>query len=188
MDSIRHAPRPSTERPRLVAIVGWIWLVACAFRCINGLLGLLVWKVGRLEEGFPFLPLRAPRFGLQIAGAEPIVRYAVPILATQIVVAGLLAVVAFYLLRMKPWARTAIQAASVLGMVLMAAMGVYVYSSATRLAATTGANPEEVRMASLAVGLLIALLGSAFFGTTLFLLSRPAVRRAFERPARSTAP
>src|SRR5262245_6579692 len=104
MEPIRHAPPSSFERPRTVTILGWVWLVAAGFRCLNGLLGLLVWKVGGLDEGFPFLPLQSPRFGLQLAGAEPIWRHAAPIFVAQAVVAGALAWTAFQLLRMKPWA------------------------------------------------------------------------------------
>ena len=43
-----------------------------------------------------------------------------------------------------------------------------------------GVAAEQVRMAAVGAAAVITLLGAAFFGTTIFLLSGAAARRAFE--------
>jgi len=159
-------------RPRVVSIVGWVWLVVAALRCLDGLLALFVWKVGGLQHGIPFVPAAVDM--------ETIRRLAVPSLVVQILFAAAIGWVAFELLRLKSWARTAIVAASVLGILGMAALGVYVYTATIREASAAGVAAEQVRMAGIYAAAVITLLGAAFFGTTIFLLSGTAVRRAFE--------
>ena len=62
----------------------------------------------------------------------------------------------------------------------MAALGVYVYIATIREASAAGVAAEQVRMAAVGAAAVITLLGAAFFGTTIFLLSGAAARRAFE--------
>ena len=168
------------SRPRAVTIVGWVWLVMAALRFVDGLLAVLVWKVGGLDRGIPFVPASVDM--------EAIRRHAVPSLVVQILVLTLITMAfltaiawtAFELLRLKPWARTGIVAASVLGILGMAALAVYVYTATIREATAAGIAAEQVRIAGIGAGAVITLVGVAFFGTTIFLLSGTAVRRAFE--------
>ena len=111
---------------------------------------------------------------------EAIRRHAVPSLVVQILLAAAIAWTAFELLRLKSWARTGIVAASVLGILGMAALAVYVYTATIREATAAGIAAEQVRMAGIGAAAVITLLGAAFFGTTIFLLSGTSVRRAFE--------
>jgi hypothetical protein len=159
-------------RPRAVTIVGWVWLVAAALRFVDGLLVLFVWKVGGLDREIPFVPT--------VVDMETIRRFAVPSIVVQVLLAAAIAWVAFELLRLKSWARTAIVAASVLGILGMAALGAYVYASTLRAASAAGVAAEQVRMAGISAAAVITLLGAAFFGTTIFLLSGRSARRAFE--------
>ncbi len=162
-----------SERPRAVTIVGWVWLLAAASRILDGFLALLVWKVGGLEREIPFVP--------SVVDMAAIRRFAVPSLVVQILLAAAIAWAAFELLRLKSWARTAIVAASVLGILGMAALGAYVYSSTVRAASAAGVAADQVRAAAIGAGAVITLVGAAFFGTTIFLLSGSSVRRAFGR-------
>ena len=159
-------------RPRAVTIVGWVWLVFAAQRILFALFALFVWKVGGLERGIPFVP--------RVVDMEAIRRDAVPSFVVQILLAAAIAWTAFELLRLKRWARTAIVAASVLGILGMVALGAYVYVSTVRAASGAGVEAEQVRLAGIGAAAVITLLGAAFFGTTIFLLSGKAVRRAFE--------
>ena len=162
-----------SERPRAVTIVGWVWLLAAALRFLNGLLALVVWKVGGLEREIPFVP--------RVVGMETIRRFAVPSIVVQILLGAAIAWAAFELLRLKSWARTVIVAASVVGILGMAVLGVYVYASTVRAASEAGVAAEQVRMAAIGAAAVITLVGAAFFGTTIFLLSGSSVRRAFGR-------
>ncbi len=168
------------ERPRAVTIVGWIWLVLAVLRFLNGIFGLVVWNVGGLDRGLPFLALRSSQLRIQVLGLETWMGYAPEILVVQVLVAGTICWAAYDLLRLKAWARTTIEAASWLGILLAAAAGAYVFTAAAKIAQETPAEAEAIRMAGAAAWVFVGLLGAAFFGTTIYLLRRPAVGRAFE--------
>ena len=97
--------------------------------------------------------------------------------------AAALGYAAFELLRQKAWARTVVEAASWLGIAVMAGVGAYVYASTVQVALESPEAASEIRVAGIAAGVFVALLGAVFFGGTIFLLRRPDVRRAFEAPA-----
>ena len=171
------------ERPRAVTIVGWIWLVAATLRFLNGLLGLLVWKVGGLDRGLPFLALRSGDLKIPVLGLDTMMRHAAEILVLQILVAAALGYAAFELLRQRRWARKVVDAASWIGIAVMAGVGAYVYASTVQVALESPETASEIRLAGIAAGVFVALLGALFFGGTIFLLRRPDVRRAFEAAA-----
>lgn len=171
-----------SPRPRAVSIVGWVWLVLAGLRFVNGLLGLIVWKVGGIDR-MAFLKFSADSLRIRIAGLETFVQHAGAILAAQIVIAGAVAWIAFELLRMKPWARTALRAVAAVGIVFTLGVAAYVYAATVRMEGVQGVEAEQLRVAGMAASALITLLGAAFFGITIWMLSRPAVRRAFEASA-----
>ena len=170
-------------RPRTVTVVGWIWLVAAMSRVLDGLLVLFVWKVGGLERGLPFLVPRSSHMKLRMLGFQTMMRHAGAILALQVLVALLLGYAAFELLRRKAWAKTVVEAASWIGIAVMAGVGAYIYASTAQVALESPEAASEIRLAGAAAGVFVALLGAVFFGGTIFLLRRPDVRRAFEAPA-----
>ncbi len=172
---------PPPERPRAVTIVGWIWLVAASVRCLDGLLGLMVWKVGGLDRGLPFLNLRSRSLQIQVLQVETVLKYATEILLLQLVVGGAVAYGAFELLRRKAWARTFVETASWLGIVVALCAGAYVYASTAAMASETPEAAATIRLAGAGAGVFVALLGAAFFGGTIYILRRPNVRRVFER-------
>lgn len=169
-------------RPRVVTLVGWVWLVLGAVRSVESLVGLLIWKIGGIER-MPSLRFRMEGMRVRILGLEILMQHAVAIMLAQIVVGVAVAWAAFQLLKMKPWARKAIQAAAAFGILLSLAIAVYVYSATASMAGLEGVDADEVRTAGMAAAGLVALLGSTFFGLTIWLLGQPAVRRAFERPS-----
>lgn len=171
-----------SPRPRAVSIVGWVWFVAAALRSVNALLGLIVWKVGGLDR-LPFLRFQAEGVRIRIAGMETFVDHAVPILVAQIVAAAAVAWVAWELLQLKRWARPALQAIAGLGILVTVAIAIYVYNAAMTMADAQGPQADEIRTAAMAAAAVITLLGTAFFGITIWTLGRPAVRSAFENAA-----
>jgi hypothetical protein len=171
------------ERPRAVTIVGWIWLVAATLRFLNGLLGLLVWKVGGLDRGLPFLAPWSGPLKIRMIGLDIMMRHAAPILALQVLVAAALGYAAFELLRQKAWAKSVVVTASWIGIAVMAGVGACVYASMAQAALESPESANEIRMAGVAAGVFVALLGALFFGGTIFLLRRPDVRRSFEAAA-----
>ncbi len=170
-----QAPRP--VRPRIVTVIGWVWLVVGAQRCAVGLLGLLVWKVGGARDLVPFVASHAP------VAIDASVRYATEIMVAQTLAAGFLAYAAFELLRLKRWAKTTIEVASWIGVALSVGTGVFVYATTARVAAATPEAAETIRIVGVAAGLGVAVVGAVLFAATIFLLRRPAVAAAFETPA-----
>jgi hypothetical protein len=178
MEAAVHVP----ARPRAVTVLGWIWLVVAALQFLEGLLGIVVWKVGGLDD-LPTLRIRTENLPVEIAHVGPALRYALPSLLARIVIAGLAVWAAFELLRMKPWARRTMLALSVFGILVGIGLGYFVYVSTADLASLEGVDPAEIRRVGAGAGILIALLLSSFFGVTIYTLSRPAVRGAFENAA-----
>jgi len=174
---------PSAERPRAVTVIGWIWLVVAALRFADGFLGCIVWKVGGLDRGVPLLSLRASELQLRALGLDFFMRHATELLVAQILLAAAVAYAAFELLRLKPWARRAIEAFAWLGILVTLAIAVYTFAWTVAVARATPAEDEQIRIAGLFAAIVIALIGSALFGGTIYFLRRPAVRRAFETPA-----
>ena len=180
MEAAAHIP----ARPRAVTILGWIWLVVAALQCAEGLIGLVVWKVGGLDQDLPNLDFRARGVRIQIEHMGTALRFALPMLLARIAFAGFAAWAAFELLRMKAWARKTILGLSALGILLAIGLGVFVYvSTAAEVAGLEGVDAAEARLAAAAVGGFLVLLFSAFFGTSIYALNRPAVRNAFENAA-----
>jgi hypothetical protein len=172
----------SPLRPRVVAAVGWTWLIIAALRFAEGLVGLVVWKVGGVEDLLPHLRIGSGDARNLLAN-DPSVRYATEIMVAQTLLAGFLAYAGFALLRLKNWAKTTILAASCIGIVLAAGLGVFIYATTARAAAATPEAAATIRIAGAATGVLVAMIGIAFFGGTIFLLRRPAAASAFERSA-----
>jgi hypothetical protein len=65
----------------------------------------------------------------------------------------------------------------------MAVVGAFVYAATAQVALESPEAASEIRLAGVAAGVFVALLGAVFFGGTIFLLRRRDVRRAFEAPA-----
>ena len=170
-------------RPRAVTILGWIWLVVAALQLLEGVIGLVVWKVGGLEEGLPLIGLQLKDGGVQLAYSQSAFRYALPVLLARVFLAGLAVWASFEFLRLKRWARRAMQAVSTLGILAAIGIGLYVYRSTVGLMGLEGVDPSEVRLAGAAAGAIVIVLGTAFFGMTLYALHRRDVRGAFENAA-----
>ncbi len=168
------------ERPRAVTVVGWTWLIGACLRFVDGFLSLFVWKAGGLDRGIRFLPMRAGGSEIKVPGFETLLRHATEIMVLQILAGGAIAWAAFQLLRGKSWARTVILIASGFGIAVAAGLGTFVYASAASMASQAPEAAAQVRMAGIAAGAVVGLLGIAFFGGTILLLRRPDVRHAFE--------
>jgi hypothetical protein len=171
------------ERPRAVTAVAWTWLVIALLRAGNGLLGCFVWRFGGLDQGIPFLPPEAMK-AMREFGMEWTLRHASLIFGVQIVVASSVALIAWSLLQLKPWARSALIVVACLGILLTVAISGFVAATATALAReASGAEAAQARLAGFAAASVIACVGLLLFGGTIYLLRRADVRAAFGKPA-----
>jgi hypothetical protein len=170
----------ASERPRAVTVIGWTWLILAVFRIANVTLAFVVWKVGGLEKGIPFVPQSAVR----ALGLDAALRHATAILVVHLLVAAAVAYAAFELLRLEPWARRAIVVLSCLGILATLALAAFTFALTGEAAREAGVEAPQVRIAGFAAAVAIALMGGLLFGATIYFLRRSDVRRAFETPAR----
>jgi hypothetical protein len=173
---------PAPQRPRAVTVIGWTWLVIALIRAANGLLGCFVWRFGGLDQGIPFLPLEAMK-AVRGLGLEWTLRHGALIFGLQIVVASSVAYVAWSLLQMKPWARTAMIAVACLGVLATLAISGFVAAATVALAREASAGEAaQARLAGFAAAAVIGLVGLILFGGTIYVLRRADVRAAFAAP------
>ncbi|MGE5277445.1 MAG: hypothetical protein ACM3SU_10660 [Acidobacteriota bacterium] len=172
-------PPPPEDRPRAVTVIGAVWLIFGVFRVLSGLLGLAIWQFGGLQEmssgkGF-FSELPGGwvlRLGFRHFGAS---------LLLQIVVGIAIAISAYALLRLRPWARTVIEVLCWLGLtfvVCFAAMWALFWTRVPQAAA----RPAWTASVGVAVALGICGGLAAAFVAMIRSLRRPEIRGAFGGP------
>jgi hypothetical protein len=166
-----------------VTVVGWTWLVIALIRGANGLLGFFVWRFGGLDQGIPFFPAEAMR-SVRAFGLEWTLRHGQFIFGLQIVVASSVAYIAWSLLQLKSWARTALIAVACLGILVALAISAFVGAATLTLAKEVSpAEAAQARLAGFAAAAVIVCVGLLLFGGTIYLLRRDDVRAAFGKPA-----
>jgi hypothetical protein len=169
-------------RPKAVTVIGRLWMVLAVFCLCKALVNLAVWKV--LEPDAPSL------FG-DVAAQAPGVPFLRPLLAhlTALMTAQALwwafvGIAAFGLLRIRPWARLAIQGvcSALLVYVCAVAFGVF-WSVVSPTLPARGAGAiafgTSHRMLALVGGLTVVAAASAGLIWMIVLLRTPRVRAAF---------
>ena len=171
-----------SERPRAVTVIGWTFLVLSLLRFFVDLAGWLAWRFGAVPDvlkAFPPPWSGDPRSPLH--GLDAIFRHLGEVVALQGLGAALVAVVSYELLRLRPWARVAMQVVCGVGLaatVAFAAFFVTAWAHTDVVARSAdGARFERWAVPSVVAG---ALVIGGLLGLTVWFLRRPDVRRAFE--------
>ncbi|HEY7113230.1 MAG TPA: hypothetical protein VIA45_09900 [Thermoanaerobaculia bacterium] len=165
-------PAPTDERPRAVTVIGWVWIVYAAVKLFGGVWGLLVWRLGGVHDFLakPGLPAMSPMtyFEKYLGGFGIAV-------GAQIIFASAVLAAASALLRLRPWARTAIEILCWLGLcyVTLFALG---WLWAWRLTSLDASRQRFVGL-SIALGVLVVL--ALAFVSMIRALRREEVRGAF---------
>jgi hypothetical protein len=169
------------ERPRVVTILGWAFLVVSVLLFLRSAINFLIFEVLESQAGELLSRLSA--------AARPFVpewmlRHASAIWAGQAVLAALVAATAWSFLSLKPWARLCLQGLCWAGLALLscvATLWVRVWSAhgaAFAAAPSMASRHGQILYGGLAIlGAWALLLGLALY----FLRSAP-VRLAFEPP------
>lgn len=169
---------PNPERPRAVTIIGRTWLALAVILAAKSLLDIVVWKV--LQPAVPFL--------VQLGGQAPPSRIFDPLLAhlTEIKLVQALAwvavgVVAFCFLRLRRWARVAVQAICWIGLAYVSCVGVVWAAAYSRIPAgvANSSAPPAHRTFLLLGGLLVCAVLIAGLVAMIIRLRSADVRRAF---------
>lgn len=168
-------PAPPAERPTAVTVIGWVWIVYAAVKLFGGVWGLVAWRLGGLRDFVvgPGSPTILPMAILRTAFG----RFAVALTA-QILFASAVLIAATALLRMRPWARTAIEVLSWLGLCYVGTFGL-VWIWVWRRTALDASRPESTRFAALAFALGAVVVLAFAFVSMIRALRSEEVRRAF---------
>ncbi len=177
-------PGDSSDRPRAVTAIGWTSLVIAALFVARALIDLVIWRIMR-----PAIPALLA----SSAGGNPAPEYLRPLLehltelkVAQVIFWASVAVCAAGLLRMRSWARVAMQAACGILAAYCVAIALVLVRAWVRIPAgdrRVGELSESHRvMAFSAVLCLCALLASGLVGLV-FLLRSARAKEAFARSA-----
>ncbi len=159
------ALEPPDERPRPVTIIGWTFLVLSLLRILFDALTWFVWKVGNAEPVVSFFLPKAP------GGSALALRHLPAVLAVQGAIAAGVALVAYQFLRLRAWARSALEIVCYLALAVAAAIAV---TLSLELSRTVGSESRAV--GAVVAGLLVV---AALLARAIWTIRRPDIRRAF---------
>jgi hypothetical protein len=178
MTATPHVEGP--QRPKAVTVIGRIWIVVAVVLTMKALVNLLTWSV--LRSASPGLLRAAEQASSSAWLVGPILRYAVVLFALQAAIWGTVGFCAFSLLRMRPWARVAVQAVCWLNLAYVAGFLVFwvgIWTNAARLAAEDPSLTASKRTLVLAAGVGIGVLLGTALAVMLGYLRSSRVRAAF---------
>jgi hypothetical protein len=163
------APDPPSSRPRSVTIVGGAFLVLSSLRFLLDCLGWIVWKLGDAERVARFF---LPKTSRGLVPLDWILRHFAAVVACQAAGAVCVAFVSYNFLRLRAWARPALEAVCWIALAATLAMACAFGLAVTRIAAGPDARGLSASVASLcAVAILL--------GAAIWTIRQPRVRRAF---------
>jgi hypothetical protein len=160
------------ERPRTVTVIGWIWLVLASFSLFKTAVNFILLQA--LQPAIPSLLALAPQEDPSTRFLHPLLEHYGLVLALQALLAAAVGISAYYLLRLRPWARVAIQAVCWLGIVYLACFAVFWIFVMSRTVAARAHRPVPT-----SVGILIPVVLAAGLAVMIGLLRSRRVRESF---------
>jgi hypothetical protein len=179
-DVAMHETRsdPATpDRPYVVGVIGWTFLVLAILRIIQTVLFYAFWKFAGLERGLPtFLPWRLPAGPYDV---NAVVKNLGPAILVQGLIALAVGYAAWNLLRLRSWARLAIEIVCWAGAVLWVFIALTLIASVAfprmKPFVSPGGSSDEFRLVGAALsGALVVILVRCILA-----LRRSEIRRAF---------
>ena len=174
------------ERPAVVSVIGWVWLVLALLLAAKALIDVVVWRVMK-----PAMPVIMDIAGGRSPEPPRYVRYIVEHLTevkiAQAVLWIAVAAVAAGFLRLRPWARTAMQAFGWIGLAYMGCV-IAISLAAWRAMPPAGVGGSASERAGMLVGgFAVSALIVAVFVAMIVALRRRDVREAFGEPEPESA-
>ncbi|MCZ6779303.1 MAG: hypothetical protein O7F16_10115 [Acidobacteria bacterium] len=165
------------ERPAVVVLIGWVWIVLSGLALAGSLITLTVFRglqdvsINIRQQGAADLP--AP-----LAGAAWLAEHFTLIVTLQITTVSVILIIAISFLRLHPWARPALLAVQYLSIGVLLAKAAWWWSHIQMVAGGLGLSGV---FESLARGLavVVVLLYGVPIGLMIGCLHGRRVRRAF---------
>ena len=169
------------ERPKAVTIIGRLWLVLAVVLFLKAIVNLVMWKV--LQPVAPSLVADALANAPPLAFVGPLLAHITAVATAQALWWVFVGVAAFGLLRLRPWARVAIQ--GVCGLLLVYSLGLeafwaVVWPNLPSQSARAAGLATSYRVLALVAGLSLGAAVAAGLIWMIFLLRAPRVRAVFE--------
>lgn len=166
-------PEEDVERPKAVTVIGWIWLVLAVLWLFRSLVNLVVWKV--IQPAAPTLfgvvGTRSP----QTWFLRPLFEHLTMVMTLQAIISFAVGVSAWQFLRLRPWARVAVQTVCWIVIAYVTAFAILWTMVWTRAAG----EPETLPTSGFVAGLVICLALAAGPAVMISLLRSSRVRDAF---------
>jgi hypothetical protein len=166
------------RRPTVVTVIGRIWLIAAILVFLVAVVDIIVWEV--LRPALPTLLAYASRRDPRLRVLAPFVGYYTVYKSIEAVFAVGAGVSAYYFLRLRSWARAALEAASWIYLLYLCGFAYFSYRIWRRasldpsFAAETQYRPERF-----AAGVGVEVLLIAGIVTTIVFLRSRRLRSAF---------
>lgn len=160
------------DRPTVVTILGVLWLVIALLMFCSSSLALATWHLADMEVHEP------AQMDSELAMPWWIFRYYSLLAGAEIVVALTAGVAALKLLRLRTWARRALQMLSWLGLAIVASLAVFQASVFLKLSGLDEPIFSTFFVVALLMGVVIMATPLVL---TIWALGRPEVKAAFYR-------
>jgi len=170
------------ERPRAISVIAWLTLVFSALLSSKALIDLVVWKA--MGPAVPRLLGIAGDPSANLPYVRTIVAHITEIKLAQAILWMGVAFIAIGLLRLRPWARVAMQVVG--GAMLLYFAGILIaWGFAWNAPPPVGVRPlsEPARLTVLAGGSAVLIFFGAVVVWMIVTLRRPRIRAAFDSAA-----
>jgi hypothetical protein len=166
-------------RPRSVTVIGWLWLIVGVLVLCRTVVNIVVWEILKPDllsflESFGEVPERQQRF------LRPLFEHLTTIQAWEAIFSAAVILIAFQLLRLRSWARAAMEAVCWIVLVLVGLFGVFwVWLCGGVAAASPSPSARSLETIGLPLGLAVCLGAAVGLAVTIARLRSSRVRRAF---------
>lgn len=179
------SPDGETERPKAVTVIGRVWLVLAVLSLLRSLVNLVSWKL--LQLGAPGLLRSIAEQSPYSWFLRPLFQHLTVLISAQAVGSAAVGFSAYQLLRLRPWARVAVQAVCWFALALVAsftASWVWLWPRVFAEAAT-GPSSAAHSYANPVMSVIVAIglaLGTGL-AVMIAMLRGSKVREAFRSPS-----
>jgi hypothetical protein len=176
-------PAPEeTSRPKAVTVIGWLWLVLGVLFLFRALVNMVIWRILK-PDMLGFLAAFGQVSPSQQRLLRPLFEHLTALQTCEAILSVAVIVVAFQLLRLRPWARVGMQAACWLVLVYVVALAAFwVWLWGSVATAAPPSHASAIGRIGLIGGLAVLLAAAGGLVAMIMLLGGSRVREAF-RPA-----
>lgn len=182
-------PEEERKRPRSVTLIGRVWLVLAVLYMLRSLVNLIFWKL--LQMGAPGLLRSVAEQSPYAWFLRPLFRHLAALMSVQVIASALVGFSAYQLLRLRPWARVAMQVVCWFALAFLGsftAFWAWFWPKAAAAQAATDPSFSEHSYGEIGLlaGVVICLAVCAGLAVMIALLRGSKVREAFRSPSPSS--